>query len=63
MDFLMSHKTALQASEFFSAVPGARAGVYGLREQRGVGQPHGHGLLGQEVWIHVGRRQQWTPCY
>ena len=31
---------------------------HGDRGGRGVGLPHGHGLLGQEVRLHVGRRQQ-----
>ena len=26
---------------------------------RGLGLPHGHRLLGQEVRLHVGRRQEW----
>ena len=42
-------------------VPLARRGEHGLREQRRVGLPHGHGLLGEEVRLHVGRRSEWAP--
>ena len=32
--------------------------LHGDRGGRGVGLPHGHWLLGQEIRLHVGRRQQ-----
>ena len=37
---------------------GLRPGLPHCRAGRGLGLPHGHRLLGQEVRLHVGRRQQ-----
>ena len=39
-------------------VVGLWPGLSGLRQGRSVGLPHGHRLLGQEVRLHVGRRQE-----
>ena len=40
------------------AAAGLRPGLSDLRPCRGLGLPHGQRLLGQEVRLHVGRRQE-----
>ena len=55
---LVSHPVRHNSSLALPSVHGPHLSSHGLRCQWGLGLPHGHRLLGQEVRLHVGRRQQ-----